>query len=190
MKKGILFLLVTISCSSLVFAQANMTLQVGMQFPSGDFSQVAHNGLGGTAEIDFPQDQFLSLSASISYNYWGPYTAWYLGPSDSYTSLQVLAGLSYSLSLNKTHPYLGLSVGMNSLDFSRTTSYGTTSTIYEASETRFCISPVAGIIVNINSTLDFNINLKYNASTSGKINGITLPATFFGLNAGLQFKLY
>ncbi len=188
--KRVLLLLILISPIYLAYGQAKLSLQVGMQFPSGSFAQAAHNGLGGIATLTFPQDRNLSLSASLSYNYWGPYTAWYLGPNDSYTSLLVLVGLRYGLSQRNVHPYLGIEVGMNSLDFTRTTSYGTTSTIYEVSAARFCIAPSFGIIAKLNSALDFDINLKYYASDPGQINGISLPATFFSLNAGVQFNLY
>ncbi len=173
-----------------MYGQAKMSLQVGMQFPSGNFAETAHNGLGGIATVTFPQDLNLSLSASLGYNYWGPYTAWYLGPSDSYSSLQVLVGLRYDLSRYSAHPYLGLEVGMNSLDFTRTTSYGTTSSIYEISQARLCIVPAFGVIVKLNPTLNLDINFKYTASDLGQINGISLPATFFSLNLGAQFNLY
>ncbi len=174
----------------MVYGQAKMSLQVGMQFPSGSFAQEAHNGLGGIATVAFPQDQNLSLSASLGYSYWGPYTAWYLGPNDSYSSLQVLVGLRYALSNYSAHPYLGLEIGMNSLDFTRTTSYGATSSVYEISAARFCIVPAFGVIIKLNPSLNFDINFKYNAASNEEINGIALPATFFSLNAGVQFNLY
>lgn len=188
MKKYILLFFISGSC--LIYGQADLSLQIGMQFPAGNFAQVAHNGLGGIATVTFPQNQDLSLSASLGYSYWGPYTAWYLGPNDSYSSLQVLVGLRYSLSRYNAHPYLGLEVGMNSLDFTRSTNYGVTSSIYEISAARFCIVPAFGVIVRLNGSLNFDINLKYNASSNEQINGITLPATFFSLNAGIQLHLY
>jgi len=190
MKIGIKLLLIFIFGSFLIYGQAKMSLQVGMQFPEGNFAQVAHNGLGGIAVIIFPQDQSLSLSASLGYNYWGPYTAWYLGPSDSYSSLLALIGLRYAFSNYNAHPYLGLEIGMNSLDYSRTTSYGITSSIYDVSEARFCIAPSFGVIAKINTSMSFDINIKYNVSSDEQINGITLPATFFSLNDGIQFDLY
>ena len=167
-----------------------MSLQVGMQFPSGNFAQAAHNGLGGIATVTFPQDGNLSLSASLGYSYWGPYTAWYLGPNDSYSSLQVLAGFRYTFSRYSTHPYLSLEVGMNSEDFTRSSSYGATSSVYEISEARFCVVPAFGVIIKMSQTINLDLNFKYNASASEEINGINMPSTFFSLNAGLQFNLY
>ncbi len=167
-----------------------MTLQVGMQFPAGSFAHVANNGYGGMATLVFQQDEFLSFTASVGYNYWGPYSAWYLGPSDSYSDFQVLVGIRYDINQNATHPYFGLDLGMNSLDFSRNSSYGAaTSNIYEISSLRFGVAPMFGVIIRANQNLNFDINFKYNSASPEQINGIALPATFFGLNLGLQFKL-
>ena len=189
-KAFILFFVVAfVFGGTILHCQTKMTIQAGMAFPSGNFSNVANTGYGACGSLEFPQSELLSLTGSIGYYYWGQYTAYYLGPANSYSDFQVMLGIRYAFSRLDVHPYMGIEVGMNAMNFSQTTSYAAISNVYEVSQARFGITPLFGIIFKINPNLNFDVNLKYTTASSEKINGITFPSNFYALNAGIQFKL-
>lgn len=190
MKKNLVFVFVLILMgSSFLMAQAKISVQVGMAFPSGNFSNVATNGYGVGGTIEFKQDELLSVCAFIGYYTWGPYTVWYLGPSDSYSNFQVMIGLRYAFSQQKVHPYMGLDIGMNSLSYSRTTYYGYTSTTTQLTQGRIGAAPVFGVIFKVNTGLNLDINFKYNFTSQELYNANIFPTSFFVLNAGLRFDM-
>ncbi len=192
MKKTYLFFFLSIILISFTSsrAQNKMSVHLGIQFPAGSFATAAtSNGYGGDITIEFPQDSQLSFTGEVGYYNWGPYTVYYLGPSDSYSDFQVMIGLKYALSTHKVHPSLGLQFGMNSLSYTRTISYAATSTIVAVNDARFGISPEFGVIIPVNANLNFDANLRYNATSGGLQNGQYLATSFYGLNLGLQFML-
>ena len=191
MKRGLIFFSVFFVLSSyeIIFCQTKLSIQGGIAFPAGDFSQIANNGFGVCGTLEFPQDENLSVTGSVGYYNWGPYSAYYMGPSDSYSNFQVMLGVRYELSQINIHPYMGIELGMNSMTYTHSVPFGATSTVYESSITKLGIAPMFGVILKINKKLNFDVNIKYNVAPSETVYNVTYPSNFFVLNAGFQFEL-
>ncbi len=191
MKKGLTFAAVFFFLISgqFISGQTKLSIQGGIAFPAGNFNQVANNGFGVCGTIEFPQDENLYITGSAAYYSWGPYTAYYMGPADSYSNFQVMLGIRYLFPSPNVHPYLGVELGMNSMTYTHSVPFAGTSTIYESSTTKLGIAPMFGAIVKINNRLNFDVNLKYNVAPSEAVYNVTYPSTFFALNAGFEFTL-
>ncbi len=191
MKKWLIFLTGSFCLLSYkyVYCQTKLSIQGGIAFPAGNFSSVANNGFGACGTLEFPQDQFLSITGALAYYYWGPYSEYNMGPADSYSNFQIMLGIRYAFSQRDIHPYIGVEIGMNSMNYTHSIPYSTYNNFYQSSISRIGISPAFGVILKVNDKLNFDINLKYNAASTEVVNNITYPANFFVLNAGLQFGL-
>lgn len=178
MKKIILFLsLVLILFSNVIFSQTKLNLQGGIQFPSGDFSDAAGTGYGGSATFEYKIPLLpISLTGMIGYYYWGE-NGDIEGVDYSYNSIPFMVGGRYYLSSFIVKPYFGAELGLNV--FSSDIEYPRVK--LENTDTKFSIAPMFGIKFGIGILLDFDVNVKYNViTTDPSVNN-------FGVNAGLSF---
>ncbi len=182
MKKIILFsFLVLFFFSSNLFSQTKLNLQGGIQFPSGDFSDNAATGYGGSATFEYKIPLIpISVTGMIGYYNWGEKEdAVY---SDySFSSIPFMVGGRYYLSSFIVKPYFGAELGINVLSFDYNYQRGEVIIEIDNTETKFSIAPIFGVKFGIGILLDLDVNIKYNVIT-------TDPSTNnFGVNAGLSF---
>lgn len=154
------FLLISLTSSN---AQIKLIFNGGARIPTGDFSNVADVGFGGsaTAEFKIPLSP-LAIAFSTGYDRFGITT----GSFDTY-AIPIMGGFKYFISTpgNLVAFYFGALAGVSILDSTAPNSI---------SESKFIWSPTVGArIINI----DINVNYKSISS-----NGITI--SWFGFNVG------
>ena len=178
MKKIIIAIsFVLIIFSSNILAQSTLNLQGGVQFPSGDFSDVAGTGYGGSATFEYKLPLLpISLTGMIGYYHWGEKED-IEGVDYSYNSIPFMVGGRYYMSSLIIKPYFGAELGINVFS----SDVETPRLKIENTDTKFSIAPMFGIKFGIGILIDLDVNIKYNVIT-------TDPSTNnFGVNAGVSF---
>lgn len=167
------------------YSQLRLSLQAGIEAPTGDFGLIATTGYGFTATLEFVQNSPLSFTGSIAYNRWGAKGDLPEGYDFSFTAVPVLVGFRYYLSQGDFHPYLGAELGIvfTSSDQTRLDE-GFRKVTYTTSENNFGFAPLGGFRYHLSSSVDLDMNIKYNIiTTTGS------STDYLGINAGIQFSL-
>ncbi len=163
--------------------QMRLSLQVGLEVPTGDFSDQASSGFGANATFEYWQNSPLAFTGSIGYNHFGAAKDLPFGIDYSFTDVPILLGVRYYPSQGRFDPYLGAELGLHILTSSVTRTESRTITVSETNS-RFGIDPLVGFRYHLSRSTDLDFNLKYNLiSTEG---GNT---NFLGINGGVQIGL-
>ncbi len=164
--------------------QMRLSLQLGVEAPTGDFANQASTGFGLSGTFEYWQNSPLAFTGSIGYNHFG--AAGDL-PSDwdySLSDIPILLGIRYYLARGEFHPYLGAELGLHILTASRTRVEGNQTISVDETNSKFGLDPLVGFRYHLSQTTDLDFNLKYNIiSTDG---GNT---NFLGVNGGVQIGL-
>ncbi|HSD63730.1 MAG TPA: outer membrane beta-barrel protein [Ignavibacteriaceae bacterium] len=181
-----ILLLFTVNCLAQMQQrqpQMRLTLQAGLEVPTGDFSNQASSGFGGNATFEYWQNTPLAFTGSIGYNHFNAASDLPFGIDYSFTDVPILLGIRYYPSRGRFHPYLGAEMGLHILTSSITRTESRTITISETNS-RFGIDPLIGFRYHLSQSTDLDFNVKYNIiSTEG---GST---NFLGINGGVQIGL-
>ncbi len=164
--------------------QMRLSLQAGVEAPTGDFGDQASTGFGLSGTFEYWQNSPLAFTGSLGYN---RFSASHDLPDDwdySLSDIPILLGIRYYLSRGTFHPYLGAELGIHILTSSRTRVEGNTTTSVDETNSRFGLDPLLGFRYHLSQSTDLDFNLKYNIiSTEG---GNT---NYLGLNGGVQIGL-
>lgn len=164
--------------------QMRLTLQAGIQTPTGDFSNSAATGFGLNGTFEYWQNTPLAFTGSFGYNH---FRASGDLPGDwnySFSDLPIMLGIRYYLSRGDIHPYLGTELGLRILTSSLTRTEGNTTTTIDETSSRFGLDPMVGFRYHLSQGTDLDFNLKYNLIATDGGN-----TDFLGINAGLQIGL-
>jgi outer membrane protein W len=163
--------------------QMRLTLQVGLEAPTGDFSNQASSGFGANATFEYWQNTPIAFTGSVGYNRFSAAKDLPFGVDYSFTDVPILLGIRYYLSRGDFHPYLGAELGLHILTSSVTRTEARTITVSETNS-RFGIDPLIGFRYHLSQSTDLDFNLKYNIilTEGGSTN-------FLGVNGGVQIGL-
>ena len=164
--------------------QMRLTLQAGIEVPTGDFANSALTGYGLNGTFEYWQNTPLAFTGSVGYNHFGASGDLPDNWDYSFTDVPVLLGIRYYLSRGDFHPYLGAELGLHFLTFSRTMVEGNTTTTVDHSSSKFGLDPLFGFRYHLSRTTDLDFNLKYNIITTDGGN-----TDFLGVNGGVQIAL-
>ena len=177
MKKIRLFAMIVLSMMATAgYAQIQLGLQAGPQFPLGDFSSGYNTGMGLNASARYMVTDDVAAGLNIGYNH---FKTDYDDFSCSLMPITLFA--DYTLSTNVIRPYLGFDLGL--YNFSWKWKFG--STVSRDSELHFGIAPKAGIGYALNDNMELTGEFKWNYVMGDNGNDID----WFGFNVGLLFSL-
>lgn len=164
----------------LVFSQAeaqhpmHIGGEVGLQLPTGDFGDAANAGFGISGIFQYYLQPGLVIGGTIGYQSWG---------SDvdgvSFSNIPIMALLNYYFTAQGMKPFIGVELGLNASS-SEIKFFGISQS---NSETNLGFSVLGGIETVLNEDLNLRVNAKYNIIFGDE------NTTFFGINAGLMYKL-
>jgi outer membrane protein W len=186
MRRILIIFFLFVACISIneTYAQMKLSLQAGLQMPTGDFADGAGLGFGANATFEYLQSSPLSFTALIGYNSFGAEDELPEGRDLSFTSIPILVGARYYLARGNYHPYLGVELGVHFLSTKFSRTEGNTTVTVESSSSEFGLTPMAGFRYHVSPTVDLDINLKYNIITTEGSS-----TSFMGINGGVQFAL-
>ncbi len=164
--------------------QMRLTLQAGIEVPTGDFANSASAGYGLNGTFEYWQNTPLAFTGSIGYNHFGASGDLPHNWDYSFSDVPVLLGIRYYLARGDFHPYLGAELGLHFLTYSRTMVEGNTTTTVDQSSSKFGLDPLFGFRYHLSQTTDLDFNLKYNIITTDGGN-----TDFLGINGGVQIGL-
>jgi outer membrane protein W len=177
-------MLIVIIAANNSYSQLRLSLQGGIQAPTGEFGNTAATGFGGAATFEYWQNTPLSFTASAGYFAWEQQGNVPAGHTYSFSTIPIMLGMRYYLGRGDFHPYLGSELGLHLLNAKQTITSGNTTTTTTTSESNFGISPMAGFRYHVGNRVDLDINMKYNI-VSSELNN----RNFLGFNFGVQFGL-
>ncbi len=164
--------------------QMRLTMQLGVEAPTGDFGDQAATGFGINGTFEYWQNTPLAFTGSIGYNHFGAAgdlpDEWDYSLSD----VPILLGLRYYLSRGDFHPYLGAELGIHILTSSRTRTEGNSTITVDETNSRFGLDPLLGFRYHLSQSTDLDFNMKYNIITTEGGN-----TNFLGINGGVQIAL-
>ncbi len=166
----------------------NITGQVSLNLPTGDFGSSAALGFGVNGTFEYVSSSQLSFTGAIGYNHFGPKGDLPSGADYSMNAIPLLAGVRYYFSHGGISPYVSGQIGLYFLSITSSYSYSyggfSSSGSATASESDFGFVPGIGFIYSLNQNLNLDVSAKYNIiSTSGS------STSYFGVNAGVQFGI-
>lgn len=174
MKKSFLSILVLVFLLSISsFAQMKVTVNAGLQLPTGNLKDAAKSGYGGNLTLDYSLPLLpVSLAFTAGYYKWDfkdntPASGF------NFHTIPLMAGVRYY----SGGPYFGADLG-----FSLSNSNIPSST----SSTDFTFSPIIGYRIGFSPVglVSLDLNVRYwNVSSSGS------STNWIGFNAGLAFGL-
>lgn len=169
--------------TGVVSAQSRMGLsvQAGAFLPTGDFSDGAGTGFGGTATLFYDVSPMFQLTGSAGYATWGPKESLPSGYDYSLSTVPVLVGGRYSFGKDNFMPYLLAELGVHFLSSTVEDPFFGKRT---DSSTKFGFAPGVGFVYKFNPKVGLDVNVKYDLiSTEGS------STTYLGINAGVLFAL-
>lgn len=168
MKKSFLSIFVMIlflSVSSV--AQTKITVNGGLQLPTGNMKTTLESGYGGNVTLDYSLPLLpVSLAFTAGYNRWNFKN---ITPSENFYSVPLMVGGRFYTG----GIYVGADLGF---------AFSNSSFTGSSSSTDFTISPIVGYRLNLTPVglVALDLNVRYwNVSTAGS------SSTWIGLNAGV-----
>ncbi len=164
--------------------QMRLTLQIGVQAPTGDFGNQASTGFGLNGTFEYWQESPLAFTGSIGYNRFG--AAGDL-PNDwdySLSDIPILLGVRYYLARGDFHPYLGAELGIHILTSSLTRVQDNKTISVDETNSKFGLDPLFGFRYHLSQSTDLDFNIKYNIITTEGGN-----TNYLGVNGGIQIGL-
>lgn len=180
--KKVLVLILAFLCI-IVFnahAQINIGATVGLQIPTGSFSDGVKTGFGFNVVGKYMLKENLAVGLNLGDQFFGLKDIGIAGVSASASIVPITGLFEYHFGSGKVKPYLGADLGLYVLT-AKAKYQGVTSS---STKTYFGFAPVGGIICGINEKLSFCANLKYNDVLSEGES-----TTWLGINAGIIFKI-
>lgn len=186
--KHVLFVLtLAIFATAAVAAPGRFSVggSVGLQLPMGAFADSYGAGFGVHGSCVYNVCDDWEVTGQFGWNHWGIKNTQNGVVSGGFTTLPLLFGARYVLQQGTLHVYGGVETGLHFSSASASVNggaYGDLASSY--SETNVGLTPLAGILVPISATLNFDGNLRYNIIfTSGS------STTYIGVNAGVSYPL-
>ena len=164
----------------------NFGASVGVQFPTGSGSEGMKTGFGFNVVGKYFLKENIAVGLNSGYLRFGIKEFSLFGADFSgSTSFIPITGLfEYHFGTGKIKPYLGADLGAYIVITKAEGTYQGEHQSDSNSEAHFGFAPVAGLSAEINDNTSFWANLKYNDVTASGGS-----ATWFGINAGLIFKI-
>ncbi len=193
---AVLFALLMLANSS--FGQNNAGLQLGLNFPMGDFSNISGTGFGFAGTYEYMVMPQLGLTGSIGYYHFGSKSVaegFGLSVETSTSVVPIVVGGRYYFMKGEIMPYGGAELGLYILSASADISGNFTGFLKISSgntvertnatnsssnsTTNFGFAPFVGVRYSIAPNISLDGNLKFTiVTTSGS------TTTYFGINAG------
>jgi outer membrane protein W len=179
MKIIVSFLLICFLFIPQTYSQIRLSVQPGLQIPSGAVSDNAGLGFGGLLTFEFSRKADINYYAAVGFYLFGKNEDLPSNIDYSLSDIPIVAGARYYLAKSDFRPYFGIEAGLHLVAVS--INYGTE---VKAEDAYFGFSPFVGFKTYLSRTMDLDINVKYNSvlAEGESIN-------YIGMNFGLQFLL-
>lgn len=182
--KKLFAVILFVTLSSAAFSQIHLSLQGGVQIPTGDFSDFANTGFGGSATFEYLQNSPLSFTGMLGYYVWDREGEQPDNVDYSYRTIPIMLGIRYYFDQYDFAPYFGTELGIHLWQTEIEVEKNNSTITTEASESNFGITPMFGFKYRLSTSVDLDVNLKYNI-----VSGDGPSTSFVGLNFGVQFGL-
>jgi hypothetical protein len=172
------------------YSQISLTVNGGIQLPTGDFGNIVKSGYGFSGSLGFSLPLIpIEIGLTAGYNNWAYKTQFdesnsgvhEFGSGINLYSVPVMVGpkLFIHIPFIGFEPYLGIDAG---IDYTSSTASGASSNTY------FIYSPIIGFRYNLPLgivAIDVNVR-EYNFKNSG---GSNQTLSWFGINGGVAISL-
>lgn len=179
MKNIVPFILICFLFIPQTYSQIRLSVQPGLQIPSGTVADNAGLGFGASLAFEFSRKAAINYYASVGFYIFGKNDDLPSNVDYSLSDIPIVAGARYYLARSDFRPYFGIEAGLHLIAVS--INYGTE---VKSEDAYFGFSPFVGFKTYLSRTMDMDINVKYNSvlAEGGSID-------YIGINFGLQFAL-
>lgn len=154
---------------------------MGAAIPTGDFTQMATNGYGGTFDVRHFILKRLALGGQIGFYTFDGKTQAGESATDAYNHqlLPVMANISYYFGDEVFLAGLGTGIGFCRFETNKTIDFESIST----AGTKSCISPHVHCLVRVTPRIGISVIGSYYA-----VFGSLIDIGFFGVHGGVAYK--
>jgi outer membrane protein W len=180
MKYFVSILIITFLTFPSTYSQIRLSVQPGLQIPSGVTADNAGLGFGGMLSFEFTRKTPINFYGAVGFYIFGKNRDLPTEIDYSLSDIPIVAGARYYLARSDFRPYFGIEGGLHLI----AVSSGQGNVEVKSEDAYFGLSPFVGFKSYLSRTMDLDINVKYNSvlATGRSID-------YIGINFGLQFQL-